>query len=300
LLPDFTAIGDKQDEWNEDERSQAVQMAHATLEPYLGGAGQRAILKQGVLADALRRFAKRGGGQLDDLIALLSEFPEDASRIGNAPKLAGEIANQLLAAVATNPLLQSSNQSVDPRQLFSGRDGKTRISVINLGGLGSDEARQAFVNQLQMTLFTWIKQNPSPTGRLYVLDEAQNFAPSQVGTACKASAVSLAAQARKYGLGMIFATQLPRGIDNGIVSNCTTHVYGRMSSPATIEATRELMAAKGGAAEDIGRLIRGEFYFSTEGFTRPVKIRTPLCLSWHSQNPPTSDEIMQKARTKRR
>ena len=33
-----------------------------------------------------------------------------------------------------------------------------------------------------------------------------------------------AAQARKYGLGMIFATQLPKGIDNRIVSNCTTHV----------------------------------------------------------------------------
>jgi hypothetical protein len=33
------------------------------------------------------------------------------------------------------------------------------------------------------------------------------------------------------------ATQLPKGIANAIVSNCTTHVYGRMSSPATIQAT---------------------------------------------------------------
>jgi DNA helicase HerA-like ATPase len=57
--------------------------------------------------------------------------------------------------------------------------------------------------------------------------------------------------ARKYGLGMIFATQLPKGIDNKFVSNCTTHVYGRMSAPATIDATKELMAAKGGAADDI-------------------------------------------------
>ena len=45
-----------------------------------------------------------------------------------------------------------------------------------------------------------------------------------------------------------------------IVTNCTTHVYGRMSSPATIQATQELMAAKGGAADDIARLTRGEFY----------------------------------------
>src|SRR5439155_14920012 len=132
-----------------------------------------------------------------------------------------------------------------------------------------------------------------------VLDEAQDFAPSQAGTACKASALSLVAQARKYGLGMIFATQLPKGIDNAIVSNCTTHVYGRMSSPATIQATHELMAAKGGAADDLGRLTRGEFYFSTDGFNRPVKVRTPWCLSWHPSNPPTADEVFQKARSKR-
>jgi len=70
---------------------------------------------------------------------------------------------------------------------------------------------------------------------------------------------------------MVFATQTPKGIDNKIVSNCTTHFYGRMSSPTTIEATRELMSAKGGAADDIGRLTRGEFYFSTDGFSRPIK-----------------------------
>jgi hypothetical protein len=300
LLPDFAAIGDKQDQQTEDERTQAVEMARETLAPYLGGTGQKALLRQGVLADALRAFARRGGGSLEDLISLLSDLPEETSKISNAPKLASEIANQLLAVIATNPLLQSSGPSLDPQQLFHSTGNKTRISVISLAGLGGDEARQSFVNQLQMTLFTWIKQNPSPIGRLYVLDEAQNFAPSQARTACKASARSLAAQARKYGLGMIFATQLPKGIDNAIVSNCTTHVYGRMSSPATIQATQELMSAKGGAAEDIARLTKGEFYFSTDGFNRPVKVHTPLCLSWHPANPPTVDEVIGKARAKRR
>jgi hypothetical protein len=42
-----------------------------------------------------------------------------------------------------------------------------------------------------------------------------------------------------------------------------------MSSPATIQATQELMAAKGGVADDIARLTKGEFYFSTDGFNRP-------------------------------
>ena len=298
LLPDFSAIGDKQDKETEDERTQAVEMARATLAPYVGGTGQKASLMQGVLADALRAFARAGGGTLDDLIRLLSEFPGEVSKIGNAAKLAGNIANQLLAAIATNPLLQSQGQSLDPKTLFYGSNSKTRVSVVNLAGLASDEARDSFVNRLQMSLFTWIKRNPSLTGRLYVLDEAQNFAPSGAGTACKASAISLVAQARKYGLGMLFATQTPKGIDNKIVSNCTTHIYGRMNAPATIDAIHNLMAAKGGAADDIGKLIKGEFYFSTEGSQRPFKIRTPLCLSWHPPNPPTADEVIQKARSK--
>jgi len=258
--------------------------------------GRRPRSNKGLLADALRFFAKEGSDVLGDLIALLSELPEGVSQIRDADRLAGDIADQLRAAVATNPLLRSDGAKLDPAQLFFGAKGKTRISVINFSGLASEAAKQAFVNQLQMTLFTWIKAHPSESGLLYVMDEAQNFVPSQVGTPCKESAKSLAAQARKYGLGMILATQLPKGIDNGIVSNCTTHVYGRMSSPTAIEAIQELIRAKGGDAHDIGRLSRGEFYFSTEGSNRPLKIRSPLCLSWHAPNPPTAEEVMEKAR----
>jgi hypothetical protein len=268
LLPNFSSIG-KGREAN-DEREQAITMALATLTPYVGASGQKATLKQGVLADALRFFAKEGSDVLGDLIALLSELPEGVSQIRDADRLAGDIADQLRAAVATNPLLRSDGAKLDPAQLFFGPKGKTRISVINFSGLASEAAKQAFVNQLQMALFTWIKAHPSESGLLYVMDEAQNFVPSQAGTPCKESAKSLAAQARKYGLGMILATQLPKGIDNGIVSNCTTHVYGRMSSPTAIEAIQELIRAKGGDAHDIGRLSRGEFYFSTEGSNRPL------------------------------
>ncbi|ABD86747.1 helicase HerA domain-containing protein [Rhodopseudomonas palustris] len=292
LLPDFAALKD-----DEGERDLAIEMARATLSPYIGGGkGASAKLKEGVLADALRSFAHAGGGDLERLIELLAELPDDTSRIDDAAKLAAAIANQLRAAIATNPLLQSRGTPLDPQVLFGTDAGKTRISVINFSGLASDEARQAFVNQLQMSLFSWIKRNPSPTGRLYVLDEAQNFAPSQRTTPCKESTLSLAAQARKYGLGMILATQTPTGIDHKIISNCTTHFYGRMSSPTTIEATKGLMAAKGGSGEDIGKLSRGEFYFSTEGLPRPVRIRTPICLTWHPANPLTAEQVVTKAR----
>jgi DNA helicase HerA-like ATPase len=97
------------------------------------------------------------------------------------------------------------------------------------------------------------------------------LAPSGRGTACKASALSLVAQARKYGLGMMFATQAPKGLDNKIILNCTTQFYGRMGSETDAKTVKQLIHDKGGAAEGIGKLSRGEFYFSTEGSLPPVQ-----------------------------
>lgn len=95
---------------------------------------------------------------------------------------------------------------------------------------------------------------------------------------------------------MIFATQAPKNIDNKIISNCTTHFYGKMNAPATIDAVRELMAAKGGGGSDIGSLKAGEFYFTTEGMSAAEKVKTPLCLSYHPQNPLPREEVVKRAK----
>ncbi|WP_232630203.1 ATP-binding protein [Methylobacterium sp. Leaf118] len=288
-MPDFASVGE-----DPDERQQAIEMAAETLAPLANASRQ---LPRGVLSDALSLFADRGGGDLADFTALLGDLPDGASRIGNSQRLAAGMADQLHAAVATNPLLKVDGTVLDPARLFYGADAaRTRISVVNLSGLGSDAAREDFVNRLQMALFGWIKKNPSPRGLLYVVDEAQTFLPSGRSTASLGSGIKLVAQGRKYGLGMIVATQVPRGIHNQIVSNCTTQFFGRQASPATIAAAQEILAASGGSASDIGRLGAGEFYFATEGSGRPFKLRAPLCLSHHPANPPTPEQVVALAR----
>ncbi len=103
-----------------------------------------------------------------------------------AEALAADMADQLRDEIAVNPLLNAKGQALDPAVLFTAsRPGVTRISVINFSGLHADESRQDFVNQLQMALFTFIRKYPSETPRLYALDEAQNFAPSQGMTAAR-------------------------------------------------------------------------------------------------------------------
>jgi hypothetical protein len=288
VLPDFAAVGE-----DPDERAQAVTMAADTLGPL---AGAKTNLQKGVLADALRAFATRGGGDLKAMTVLLADLPEGVSEIGNADKLAAKMADELKAAVATNPLLKATGPVLEPKILFFGDSLKTRVSVINLSGLASDEAKQDFVNRLQMTLFGWVKKNPSPRGLLYVIDEAQVFIPSGAAALSKTSGVQLVAQARKYGLGMIVVTQAPKGIDNKVISNCTTQFLGKQNSPTDQQSVKGMIAATGGLADDIGKLAAGEFYFKTEKSGKPFKVKTPICLSFHPPNPPAPEEVVERAR----
>ena len=128
LLPDFAAIDNKQDADTEDERSQAVEMRTRRSRR---DARALSRWKRAAGAPSTRRsrrrdasLAKAGGGTLDDLIRLLSELPDDVSKIGNATRLAADIADQLHAAIATNPLLQSQARASTRRRCSKARTAR--------------------------------------------------------------------------------------------------------------------------------------------------------------------------------
>ncbi|MFZ4658993.1 MAG: helicase HerA domain-containing protein [Caldilineaceae bacterium] len=302
-LPDLAAVVNDQ-----SELDQAVDMARDALQEIVApGMGNSASLKRGILRSALLYFARHGGGQLTDFIGLLADLPAEAGgNISNAARRAQEMADSLRAEMLSNPLLRIHGVALDPALLF-GVDGvrqQTRISVINLSGLMGLAAQQQFLNQLAMTLFTWIKKNPAPSVQpirgLLVIDEAKDFVPSLGATACKANLLRLVAQARKYGLGLIFATQAPRSIDHNIIANCTIQFYGRANSPAAIEVVQEQLRLRGGAGQDVARLERGQFYATAESVNPPVKVQAPLCLSYHAPTPLDEGEVLARARASTR
>jgi DNA helicase HerA-like ATPase len=173
-----------------------------------------------------------------------------------------------------------------------------RISVISFVGLPSDEQRQGFVNQLQMEVFGWIKRNPAgdrPLGGLFVMDEAQTLAPAVGSTASTASTIILASQARKYGLGLLFATQAPKGLHNQIIGNATTQFFGRLNSPAQIAAAIDMARAKGSTIAGISALELGNFYVTGEGFGFR-RLRAPMCLSHHPPGPLRLEDVVERAR----
>ncbi|GAA4575178.1 DUF87 domain-containing protein [Planotetraspora kaengkrachanensis] len=295
-LPDFSGVLDDADEFRE-----AVDAAVSSLVPRakLEGNAQKAHRGRAVLKEAVEYYGRHGTAGLHGLIALLSELPEGVSSLAGADKIAAEIAQNLTATMVSDPLFGGEGAAADPGVLLTPPPGKrARISVISFVGLPSDEQRQSFVNLLQLALFSWIRRHPAgdrPLGGLFVMDEAQTFAPSGAMTACTHSTLALASQARKYGLGLVFATQAPKGLHNRIPGNSATQFFGLLNSPAQIEAAKEVARSKNSTIGDVGHLGPGEFYAGVEG-TAFARIQAPLCLSHHPRSPLTTEEVIERAR----
>ena len=211
----LSGLGDVADD--ADEFEIALDNAVASLVPRSGLPGSGARLSQGraVLKEALGAYVRRGGGVLKGFLSYLSALPAGVSRLASGEKIAADVAQTLLAETVNDPMLGGTGEAVDPSVLLQPAGSqRARISVISLVGLPNDGQRQHFVNQLQMALFAWVKKHPAgdrPLGGLFVMDEAQTFAPSAGRTATTDSTLALASQARKYGLGLVFATQAPKG-----------------------------------------------------------------------------------------
>lgn len=295
-LPDFASVADDHDEYHE-----AVESAFAGLEAraLISGNTPKANQSRAVLRQALQWYGRQGSVSLRGFLDVLADLPDGASTIGSARERAADLGQNLRAAMVNDPMFGGEGTPVDPGVLLTPSDGfRARVSVISMVGLPNDQQRQGFVNQLQMALFAWIKRNPAgdrPLGGLLVMDEAQNFAPSGRTTESTHSTLALSSQARKYGLGLVYATQAPRGLHSHIPGNSTTQFYGLLSSPAQIATAKEMARVKGGYVPDIGRLRAGNFYAALEG-NAFEKITAPWCLSHHPHSPLTTEEVLELAR----
>ncbi len=100
--------------------------------PLIRATGSTKDLKEGLLKDALRAFARHPTGGVDQFIRFLADLPEGVSKLTKAQKLASDMSDQLIAKIAVNPLLNAPGEKLDPTTLFtSEQSGKTRISIIN-------------------------------------------------------------------------------------------------------------------------------------------------------------------------
>ncbi|WP_199041382.1 ATP-binding protein [Glycomyces salinus] len=291
-LPDFAAVADDPDEFDI-----AVDTAVSSLAPraMIDRSSPKHSHSRAVLRQALVAYARTGRSDFPGFLDFMDDLPPEASDFDKADDLARQVSATLRAAMVNDRIFAGTGAPADPGRLLQATEGKrARVSVVNFLGLPTEEQRQGFVNQLQLALFAWAKRNPAtdrPLSAVFVLDEAQTFAPSTGSTVCLDSTLALVSQARKYGLGMVFATQAPKGIHNRIVGNCATHWYGRINSPSQIAAATQVAEHKGGSTVDIAHLRTGQFYLAADG-SPTEQVDVPMCLSHHPPTAPTAEEIL--------
>lgn len=294
VLPDFPALNQV------SEFNTAIENTMQALVPRarINGNSVKNLRACSVLRQALEHFGRSGGTSFDDFLALLAALPDGLVDVAKAASIAAEIAENLKAVRVIDPLFADESASVDIAELLRPAPGKrARVSVVNFIGLGNEEQKLGFISQLQMALFAWVKRHPSerPLGHLLVMDEAQMLAPSTGNTVCSGSTLLLVEQARKYGLGLLFATQTPKNLHNRVVGSTSIQFFGKLRAPAQIEAAHRLLGDRDGGSVDVSRLGRGQFgAVIPEAPVRQVEVA--MCLSHHPRSAPPPDEVIELAR----
>lgn len=269
----------------------------ATLAPQAGirGNSGRATQQLSLLRRVLDRYVRNGGRTLAGLVELLAEPPGDLVN-SRTSRFAGQLADTLEAAMDTDPLFGDSGTPADPGALLTPSAGKSaRISVISFVGLSGD-GRARFVSRLQAELFSWFRTHPAgdrPLGGLLVMDEAQDFVPSGRTNPSAESTVELIRQIRKYGLGVVLASQAPKGIHHEALGNTANQFIGRLTAPAQIDAAQAMAYARNSNLDNLGGLSLGTFFAAGEG-TGFSKTQVPICLSQHA-GPLAESEIVERA-----
>ncbi len=294
-LPDFEAL-----ENDPPGTDTAITMAVESLgERFLSGSSKNAQKGRAILTEALRFLARKKGKTLQELAKILQEAPPEISAgMREYRKLSQELGDLLAAAQTSDPLLHQEGDPLSPKVLYGdtfGAGEKTRISVINLWGLRELKSSQHFVNSLAMALFSWAKQYPPKNALglrgLFVLDEAKDYIPSVRTSACKESLLRLAAQGRKYGIGLLLASQNPTDIDCKALAQFQTWFLGRAQAPRAIEQSKKMLQEWGLYDGDVARLQKGNFYLSSgETISPPLEVTVPLCISAHPDRSPLSEE----------
>lgn len=300
FLPDFSSVAD-----SPDDLQAAVESAVDRLAVKIAaGKSIQSQHKRGILAKAFRLMAEeQTAATLANLAEMLESRPDDLDPgIPKAGALIESLAGSLRAMLAENPRLDRTNHLLDWDTLFGLRSGRARVSILSFAGLPGLERQQDFVARLAESLFGWMRSHPSagPTGLsgLLVLDEAKDFLPSQATAPSKKPLMRLAAQARKYGVGLVVATQNPKDLDYNAVAQFSTQYFGKANSPQVIEFIEKLLTDKGAIAAKPARLDRGQFYLvSGTSATKPQKISVPLCLTAHPDGQPlTLDDVLRLAK----
>ena len=150
----------------------------------------------------------------------------------------------------------------------------------SLAGLGSGEVQLVYINELLKRLYARMKTNEKETGFNYyvMIDEAQTMINNeQVGSDMIRG---FAEEGRKYGVGVIIATQLASNLDQQMVANAATFISFYAREPKEINYVANIIGgADAGAAgkikDRLKQLDKNEALVISGLNRKPLMVTTP-------------------------
>ena len=155
-----------------------------------------------------------------------------------------EIARKLrFLTVGTSSLMFQMGVQIDLNLFVDNSDGKVPVNIIYLNTLTSENDKQFFLTTLLKELYCWMLKNPSNDLRmLFYVDEISPYIPPYPRNPPPKGAYTLLfKQARKYGVGLIAATQNITDIDYKALAQVNTWCLGRMMTTQDIARVQKII-----------------------------------------------------------
>jgi uncharacterized protein len=266
------------------ERTQWIGRQAVNIAALLGIADEEE--KTAVIEAALTHAIKRGVKlhSLEDLAEQLENPEEDlAERLNQIarPRVPPDIARTLRRhSFGARGQILECGEPLDIDVLLGRKDGipgQTRMSIIYLNVLIDQESKASFLGFLLEEVYAWMLRHPSPTGDLQALlfiDELAPFVPpsNRKKPPCKEAFLLLIRQARKYGLGLLLASQNIGDVDYQALNQCNTWLLGSCRALQELNKAREVLSSRVSApervAEALPQLPKGEFLILSEEMFR--------------------------------
>jgi DNA helicase HerA-like ATPase len=148
-----------------------------------------------------------------------------------------------------------------------------RASVIDMTGV-VPELQTMIIAKLLADLFEARKLGKVSPG-MVVIEEAHNYIPERgTGKAASSSIIrTIAAEGRKFGLGLLVISQRPARVDKNVISQCNTQIIMRVTNPNDLKAlSKGLEGMTGDLEEEIKTLVPGTAMLVSNEIERPVVV----------------------------
>jgi DNA helicase HerA-like ATPase len=146
-------------------------------------------------------------------------------------------------------------------------------SVIDMTGI-QPELQGMIVAKLLSEIFEARKRRLVSPG-MVVVEEAHNYIPERgSGNSASTSIIrTIAAEGRKFGLGLMVISQRPARVDKNVISQCNTQIIMRVTNPNDLKAlSKGLEGMTSDLEEEIKRLPPGTAMLVSNEIERPVTV----------------------------